>query len=185
MSKNRWHRENIIQEQKKINYSTKSSTPSWSLQNSSTQTEGDPENNGSQNLHTRDELIPRRIIETKLPQDLIPTTHIHYFPLSKDIQECKFLRKFSTPTIDSNFRARNSVQHIRHFRDKIDMEIDQGKIAHKSVILKSRVKVYVWLPRYFRYSIEAKGVESTRTRSDISFTGQFTCMLSVLQCLKA
>ena len=37
----------------------------------------------------------------------------------------------------------------------------------------------------FHYSTEAKRVESTGTRSDRSFTGMFTCMLSVLQSFKA
>jgi len=30
--------------------------------------------------------------------------------------------------------------------------------------LKSRVKSVFWLPRYFRYSMVAKRVESTRTK---------------------
>ena len=42
----------------------------------------------------------------------------------------------------------------------------------------------LWLPRYFRYSIEAKRVKSKGTGSDRSFTGMFTCMLSVLQSFK-
>ena len=55
----------------------------------------------------------------------------------------------------------------------------------KSVILKSLIKVCVlWLPRYFRYSIEVKRVESTGTRSDRSFTGLFTCVLTVFYILK-
>ena len=40
------------------------------------------------------------------------------------------------------------------------------------------------LPRYFRYSLEAKQVESTRTGSDISFIGMFTCVLKFLLCFK-
>ena len=42
----------------------------------------------------------------------------------------------------------------------------------------------LWLPRYFRYSIKAKPVESTGTGSDKSFTEIFTYVLSVLQSLK-
>ena len=42
----------------------------------------------------------------------------------------------------------------------------------------------LWLPQCFRYSIEAKRVESIRTGSDRSLHGKFTCVLTVLQCLK-
>jgi len=57
--------------------------------------------------------------------------------------------------------------------------------ARKSVILKSLIKVCaLWLPRYFRYSIEAKWVESTGMKSDRRFIGIFTCVLTVLLCLK-
>jgi len=42
----------------------------------------------------------------------------------------------------------------------------------------------LWLPRHFRYSIEAKQVESTRTKSDRSFTGLFTCVIKFLQHFK-
>ena len=62
---------------------------------------------------------------------------------------------------------------------------DQGKTVHKSVVLKSRVKVCArWLPRYFRYSIEAKRVESTKMGNDKSFHGMFTCVLKFLQHFK-
>ena len=57
--------------------------------------------------------------------------------------------------------------------------------VRKMYVLKSIVKVCVlWLPRYFRYSIEAKRDKSIETGSDRSFIGMFTCMLSVLQCFK-
>ena len=47
----------------------------------------------------------------------------------------------------------------------------------KSIILKSLIKVCVlWLPRYFRYSIETKRVESTGKESDRSFIGLFICV---------
>jgi len=42
----------------------------------------------------------------------------------------------------------------------------------------------LWLPRYFRYSIEVKQVESTGTGGDRSFHGMFTCVLMVLLCFK-
>ena len=42
----------------------------------------------------------------------------------------------------------------------------------------------LWLPRYLGYSTEAKHVESTRTKSDRSFTGLFTCVLTVLLFFK-
>jgi len=42
----------------------------------------------------------------------------------------------------------------------------------------------LFLPQYFRYSIEAKQVESTGTESDRSFTGRFTRVLSVFFVLK-
>jgi len=42
----------------------------------------------------------------------------------------------------------------------------------------------LWLPRYFRYSIEAKQVESTGTGSDRRFTGLCTCVLKFLLCFK-
>ena len=42
----------------------------------------------------------------------------------------------------------------------------------------------LWLPQNFRYSIEAKRVESTGTDSDRSFTGMFTCVLKFLQRFK-
>ena len=59
-----------------------------------------------------------------------------------------------------------------------------GKHAKKCVFCKL-IKVYVpWLPLYFRYSIEAKRVESIRTGSDGSFIGMFTYVLKFLQCLK-
>jgi len=57
--------------------------------------------------------------------------------------------------------------------------------AQKMYILKSIFKVCaLWLPRYFRYSIEAKQVESIGTGSDRSFTGIFTCVLKFLQHFK-
>jgi len=40
------------------------------------------------------------------------------------------------------------------------------------------------LPRYFRYSIEAKQVEFIGTGSDRSFTGMFTCVLKFFYVLK-
>ena len=42
----------------------------------------------------------------------------------------------------------------------------------------------LWFPRYFRYNIEAKRVESIGTGSDRGFTGMFTCVLKVLQHFK-
>ena len=42
----------------------------------------------------------------------------------------------------------------------------------------------LWLPQYFRYSIDAKQVESTRTGSDRSFTVLFTYVLTILLCFK-
>ena len=57
--------------------------------------------------------------------------------------------------------------------------------AQKVYVLKSIFKVCVlWLPRYFRYSIEPKWVEFTRTKSDRSFTGIFKCVLRFLQHFK-
>ena len=47
-------------------------------------------------LHALDKLIQKQIVEAKLPH-LLPTTHINDSPLSKDIQECEFLRKFRLP----------------------------------------------------------------------------------------
>ena len=40
-------------------------------------------------------------------------------PLSEEILECEFSRKFSTLTFDYYSGVTNPVQHIRHFRDKI------------------------------------------------------------------
>jgi len=61
----------------------------------------------------------------------------------------------------------------------------EGKSCTKSMFWNQAIKVYVlWLPRYFRYSIEAKWVESTGTESDKSFTGLFTCVLKFLLCFK-
>ena len=79
-------RKNLIrekEEQKLLNQQLQ--TQVTALQNNSTQTEGDPESNISPNLHALDKVIQRWIVEAKLPQHLIPTTHIHDYPLSKDI----------------------------------------------------------------------------------------------------
>ena len=54
---------------------------------------------------------------------------------------------------------------------------DQGKSCTKSVCFK---KCVLWLPRYIHYSMVAKRVESTRTGSDRSFTGRFTCVCSLM-----
>ena len=52
-------------------------------------------------LHALDELIQKRIGEAKLQNHLITlTTKILDFPLSEEIEECEFSRKFSTPTFD-------------------------------------------------------------------------------------
>ena len=57
--------------------------------------------------------------------------------------------------------------------------------ARKVYVLKSIFKVCVlWLPRYFRYSIEAKTSRIHKEGGDRSFTSWFTCVLKVLQCFK-
>ena len=57
--------------------------------------------------------------------------------------------------------------------------------AQKVYVLKLRFKMCVlWLPRYFRYSIEAKTSRIHKDGGDRSLHGMFTCMLTVLQCLK-
>jgi len=86
-----------------------------SLQNNSARTEGDLVSGRSPNLLTLNELIQKWIVDAKLPQHLIPTTRLHDFLLSKDIQKCELLRKFSTPTFDRYTGASDLVQHIRHF----------------------------------------------------------------------
>ena len=48
-----------------------------------------------------------------------PTAKIHESPLSKEIQESEFSKKFSTLTFDYYSRVSDLVQHIRHFRDKM------------------------------------------------------------------
>ena len=55
------------------------------------------------------------------------------------------------------------------------------KTCMKSVILKSDV---LCLPRYFRYSIEAKRVKFSRTGGNKSINSMFTCVLTVLLCFK-
>ena len=39
--------------------------------------------------------------------------------LSKEILECEFSKKFTTPTFDYYFGANDPVHHIRHFLDKM------------------------------------------------------------------
>ena len=57
--------------------------------------------------------------------------------------------------------------------------------AQKVYVMKSRFKVcLLWLPRYFRYNIEAKTSQIQKDGSDRSLHGMFTCTLKVLQCLK-
>ena len=73
--------------------------PSHSLQNNLTQPEGDPESSRSPNVRTLDDLIQKRIGEARLLGR--PTTaKIHESLLSKEIQECEFLKMFSTSTFD-------------------------------------------------------------------------------------
>ena len=44
---------------------------------------------------------------------------IHESPLSKQIQESQFPKKFSTLTFDYDFGVSDLVQHIRHFQNKM------------------------------------------------------------------
>ena len=58
-------------------------------------------------------------MEAKLPYHSTPNIRIHDSPLSKEIQECEFLRKLLTPTFDCYFGVSDPVEHIR--RDKMVM----------------------------------------------------------------
>jgi len=62
--------------------------------------EGRPKNSTSPNLRTLDELIQKWIREARLLDHSTPTTKIHESPLSKEIQEYEFPKKFSTQTFD-------------------------------------------------------------------------------------
>jgi len=66
---------------------------------------------------------------------------------------------------------------------------DREKIVHeKCMFWNHELKVLLWLPQYFRNSIKAKHVESTRMEreeyGDRSFHCMFTCVLKSLQCFK-
>ena len=88
------------------------------FQNNSTQTGGELENNISPNLLTLDESIQKRIVEAKSLDHPNPITKINDSLLRRD-PKCKFPRKFLTPTFDYYFKVSDSVQHIRHVRDKM------------------------------------------------------------------
>ena len=78
-----------------------------------------------------------------------------------------------------------SLVGLRSLSPAMALKFDREKIAHKKCVLKSIFKVCaLWLPRYFRYSIKAKRVESTWMGGDRSLHSMFTCVLTVLQCLK-
>jgi len=49
----------------------------------------------------------------------LATAKVSDSPLSEEILECEFPKKFSTPTFDYCCGASDPVQHIRHFRDKM------------------------------------------------------------------
>ena len=113
-------RDNILHEQeelKQLNQQLQAQVAA--PQNNSTRAEGEAENSGSLDLHVLDELIQKWIMEAKLPQHLISTTRFHDSPCFEDIQECELLKRFTTPIFDSYTGARNLVQHIHHFQEKM------------------------------------------------------------------
>jgi len=76
----------------------------------------------SPNIRILDELIERRIKEAKLhlnSRSTLSATKVFDSPLSKEILECEFSKKFSTSTFDYYSRMSDPIQHIRHFWDKI------------------------------------------------------------------
>ena len=64
-------------------------------------------------IRTLDELIQRRIKKAKLqPNNQLSAAEVSYSSLFKEILECEFLRKFSTPIFDYYSGASESVQHF-------------------------------------------------------------------------
>ena len=82
--------------------------------------EGELENKQSSDLHALDALIQKWIVEAKLQSH--PTTltiKIPDSPLTKEIQEREFSRKFSTLIFDYYSGVSDPVQHIWHYRNKM------------------------------------------------------------------
>ena len=78
--------------------------------------ENEPQVGESPDLQALDELIQRQIAKAKLQKPPnVSASKISDSPLSEEILECEFSRKFSTATSDYYSRVSDPVQHIRHF----------------------------------------------------------------------
>jgi len=71
-------------------------------------------------------------------------TKVSGFPLSEEILECEFLKKFSTLTFDYNSETSNPVQHTRHFRDKMPGVLD--KVAQLAVYSRNDPLLCITFP---------------------------------------